>query len=145
MKDPTVIFYSGFFYAKQIKIYVGKLKKLNTGLAPKRWRILQGSSFGFFCWDRRVGWAPNLFPHQPSFPTRDSLQLLLYLSIMNQPYRLPYKDDNDDRLYTVSPEEEEDLEDKADEGEIPKRGSVTNDFGSRLRVSRIGALPLDRS
>lgn len=63
---------------------------------------------------------------------------------MNSPYRLPYKDDNDDHLYIINPEEEEDLEDMADESEGPKRGSIPNDFESRLRVSRIGALPLDR-
>ncbi len=31
--------------------------------------------------------------------------------------KLPYKDDNDDNLYTVNPEEEKDLEDEVDESE----------------------------
>ncbi|MEK7074557.1 MAG: hypothetical protein AAB968_02220 [Patescibacteria group bacterium] len=54
MKNSLYFFAVDFFhYAEQIKIYVGKLKKLNTGLAPKRWKIPQGSSFGLFL----LGWG----------------------------------------------------------------------------------------
>lgn len=35
----------------------------------------------------------------------------------NQNIRFPYKDDNDDGLDTVNPEEEEKLEDEVDESE----------------------------
>ena len=37
--------------------------------------------------------------------------------MLKPPYRLPYKDDNDDSPYTANPEEEEDLEDEVDESE----------------------------
>ena len=79
-------------------------------MAPKSWKypIL----LGFFVGEWLGAKIFHTTPRQKSFA-----QFVLFVNMLKPPYRLPYKDDNDDSPYTANPEEEEDLEDEVDESE----------------------------